>query len=1062
MDLGGDPAVLLEQGRYAELLTVIDRPPESAETLTWAARCRLEQGYIRAAADLLRKPPASVREFGDAVIMLRLWRGFLALYESSSRPTAEIVSEFRSQSKELAVGGSARVIAVAADLRSRADMMNFALSGLGPRHRGALVNNMVAAADGYRVAGQPREAVGALRRAASFASDGLAAQRIESRKLLAQASSEAAASGLVVAQAKADLALAELDFRALLDGTGALDRQEVVAQFDAAVDALRTGGHAFGDALAMWSAARWQLTYGESVGLDVVRAAADDFASADVPASELRVWQALHSWYIIHGDPRKSAETQRHAARLTSKMGLAAAAEMRLVDAANQASRSGDVARARSLLLRQSQTSPGLQAASRLMLATSAKAVGMRTEALGLLEGVVRDLTAADASLLLGEALALLASMLGVSDPDRATALLRQAADVAREAESPAEEAKYRAQLGWLIVTRRMAARLTPFLDKEAAAEFDQAERLLTSQRTLVASGELVTLYQQRGQAGFVGADGDQCGTWLTKAEETARRFGFLPELAFTLSYQGIALIQMGRSAGPTTYDHAARILGESQRLFRQIELPAFVWQSGFYRALCDIEAASWPQEAGQRDVRLDRASRLMEEASTAIDRLRESSERGEAMRQQQVWMAFSVDKQVFYGQGFQLSWDARADPTAAWQWLERMKGRALLDGLSTAASPAAGSADADEQARIPLHTKEAAAQKSEPPGYTEIRALLDAEETASGRRVVIAEYLCSPERTVLFGARADWPEPCAETVPLDYAALHRFAATTFRMHGGVRMMMEDRGDGGIGEWHGFAPLLAPLASWTDPDDVIYLVPFGLLHDLPLHTLPLGGMPLLQRNPVCYAPAAAVLRHTLRGVGPTAALHGSTAVFGDARCDLPAAREEAIAVAKMLGTSAALGAEVTRESVLDALRTADAVHVAGHGRLSTADGFASGIDLAAGDTLLAADLLGQRYSAQLTVLSGCDTGVSEQRAGDESVGFIRALLLSGVRSIVASQWQVSDASTRDLLRSFYEAARDSAVPLAEALRKAALEVRADPRYAHPYHWGSFTLVGSWR
>jgi hypothetical protein len=212
--------------------------------------------------------------------MLRLWRGFVALYQNTSRPTAEIVGEFHSRSRELAVGASALVIALAADLRSRADMINFALSGLGPRHRGALVSNLVAVADAYRAAGQPREAVGALRHAASFASNGLAAQRIESRKLLAQASSEAAASGLVVAQAKADLALAELDFRAVLDGTSARGRQEVVAEFDAAVGALRAGGHVFGDALAMWSAARWQLTYGESDGLDVARAAAKDFASA--------------------------------------------------------------------------------------------------------------------------------------------------------------------------------------------------------------------------------------------------------------------------------------------------------------------------------------------------------------------------------------------------------------------------------------------------------------------------------------------------------------------------------------------------------------------------------------------------------------------------------------------------------------------------------------------------------------------------------------------------------------------------------------------------------------
>jgi CHAT domain-containing protein len=75
---------------------------------------------------------------------------------------------------------------------------------------------------------------------------------------------------------------------------------------------------------------------------------------------------------------------------------------------------------------------------------------------------------------------------------------------------------------------------------------------------------------------------------------------------------------------------------------------------------------------------------------------------------------------------------------------------------------------------------------------------------------------------------------------------------------------------------------------------------------------------------------------------------------------------------------------------------------------------------------------------------------------------MRAAVVSGARSILASQWQVSDASTRDLLCHFHQAARDPAVPLAEALRQAVGSIRGDPQYQHPYHWGSFALVGSWR
>jgi CHAT domain-containing protein len=147
---------------------------------------------------------------------------------------------------------------------------------------------------------------------------------------------------------------------------------------------------------------------------------------------------------------------------------------------------------------------------------------------------------------------------------------------------------------------------------------------------------------------------------------------------------------------------------------------------------------------------------------------------------------------------------------------------------------------------------------------------------------------------------------------------------------------------------------------------------------------------------------------------------------------------------------------------MDALQKCALLHVAGHGQLSTADGFATGLDLAGTDVLRAGDLLGRACTVRLAVLSGCDTGTSELRPGDEAVGLIRGLLLSGVRSVVASQWRVSDASTSDLLCGFRQVARDPAIPLAEALRRAARGVRDSPGYEHPYHWGGFALVGSWR
>jgi hypothetical protein len=1056
------------------MLRVVEGVPaasaDRAAAVQWALRCRLEQGYVGAAVELARTAPERLLNVADAGPSLRLWRGFLTLYDIGDRLFNEVFTEFEDLCGQLSdsAGASDAVIAVATDLRARAEAMRFALSGQGPQQRGRVVAQLATAADAYRAAGLPREAIGALRRAATFGLDGLAAERARARTLLEEARDEARKEGLALAEAAAALALADVDFQVFLDGGGDRDQAAILAELDTLAGIFRASGHAFGDAEVASRVGRALLAHGREQGLGLARAAAEGFASADALSAEQRVWAALNAWYTMHGDPEQSRRARVQESRLASQAGFAMAAEVRVLDEANQAFRSGEVALARSLLVQRFRSSASMLAANRLMLVTSANAVGLREEAQRLVEQVIADLTATGASLLLGEALIMLATMLTGQDDDRAAALLSRAADVAHAAESPAEEAKYRGQLAWASVVRRKSEGVTPVLTDPARAEFDQAETLLTGLRSLEAAAELVTLYQFQGQAAFFAADWEACGTWFTKAESVASSAGLLPHLAFVLCHQGLALIQLARSTGPATYDGAAGCFERSRKLFEQVELRALVWQVIFFRALCDIEAARSPtMTVADRTARLERASGLMEEASGRIDQLRESSEQGSADRRQHVWMAFSVDKQTFYGQGFQLAWDSCSDPGAAWKWLERMKGRALLDALSDGSADSPGPADSQPPGAVtPGVARRSAVRQSEPPAFGEIRALLTAqEEAAGGRRVIVAEYLCTPERTLLFGARADWARPRVAPIALDHARLGRFAATTFRAPGGVRMMMQDLDGGGIAAWQEFSALLAPLAAWSDPDDVIYLVPHNALHDLPLHTLPLEGMPLIERNPVCYVPAAAVLRHALPGRTPRTsggAASEVAAVFGDASGDLPHARREADAVAALLGVTSVLGSDVTRERVLRALEIARVVHIAGHGNLSIEDGFDSYLDLAGHDRLRAADLLGRQCRAGLVVLSGCETGVSEQRPGDEVVGFARALLLSGGHSILASQWRVADSSTQELLHHFHQAARDPANSLADALRQAIREIRTDRGYSHLYHWGGFALVGSWR
>jgi CHAT domain-containing protein len=98
-----------------------------------------------------------------------------------------------------------------------------------------------------------------------------------------------------------------------------------------------------------------------------------------------------------------------------------------------------------------------------------------------------------------------------------------------------------------------------------------------------------------------------------------------------------------------------------------------------------------------------------------------------------------------------------------------------------------------------------------------------------------------------------------------------------------------------------------------------------------------------------------------------------------------------------------------------------------------------------------------RLAADLVTLSGCGTGLASVVAADELLGLIRGFLYAGARTVMASLWDVSDASTARFMELFYrEVQRDG--NKGRALRAAMLALRSERR--HPYYWAPFILSGA--
>jgi CHAT domain-containing protein len=97
----------------------------------------------------------------------------------------------------------------------------------------------------------------------------------------------------------------------------------------------------------------------------------------------------------------------------------------------------------------------------------------------------------------------------------------------------------------------------------------------------------------------------------------------------------------------------------------------------------------------------------------------------------------------------------------------------------------------------------------------------------------------------------------------------------------------------------------------------------------------------------------------------------------------------------------------------------------------------------------------------LVTLSACESGLGRIARGDEIMGFTRSFLTAGASGLLVSLWPVADDSTEMLMTTLYgELAKGK--PAAAAMQSAQVAVLKRPRFAHPFFWAPFDLVGNWR
>ncbi len=193
----------------------------------------------------------------------------------------------------------------------------------------------------------------------------------------------------------------------------------------------------------------------------------------------------------------------------------------------------------------------------------------------------------------------------------------------------------------------------------------------------------------------------------------------------------------------------------------------------------------------------------------------------------------------------------------------------------------------------------------------------------------------------------------------------------------------------------------------------------------------------------------------------------------DASLDsLPQAEQEVEALREIYGAqgSTILIGKAAREETFKATASNYPVlHFAAHGVLDDVNPLYSRLMLATGSDsedgfLEAREIMKLDLHADLAVLSACQTARGQVGSGEGLIGMSWALFIAGTSTTVASQWKVDSASTAQLMIDFHRNLESERGPsqasAAEALRRAAIKLMADPKYRHPFFWSGFVVVGN--
>ncbi len=247
----------------------------------------------------------------------------------------------------------------------------------------------------------------------------------------------------------------------------------------------------------------------------------------------------------------------------------------------------------------------------------------------------------------------------------------------------------------------------------------------------------------------------------------------------------------------------------------------------------------------------------------------------------------------------------------------------------------------------------------------------------------------------------------------------------------------------------------------------LIIIPDYELHNLPFSALTINDKVtnfkldyLLHHSETVYLHSASVFQQIHKTANtPTTGITGFAPTFFNNQnlIDLSKSEKEMKKHATFLPMSLRLKEKATKAAFISSLKNTRIIHINSHaGYTSNSTPWLQLYD----DKILLDELYEVENNTNLIILDACKGAQGNQEAGEGMMSLSRGFFYSGTQSVIASHWNVNEASNNEILHTFYKELKEGKT------RSKALHI-AQKSYLNnhqleqtsPYFWSAITLTG---